>query len=93
MYRQGDLLIVAEALPLRELTPLPSGIVQHGEATGHAHRLEGGKVLEGPYLDVPAGGARLTHDEHDTIEIPEGTYRVIRQREYTEGGGYTNVAD
>jgi len=27
--------------------------------------------------------AKLLHEEHSTIEIPAGTYRVIRQREYT----------
>jgi len=27
--------------------------------------------------------AKLLHEEHSTIEIPPGTYRVIRQREYT----------
>lgn len=33
--------------------------------------------------EVSAQIAQLLHEEHGTIEIPTGTYRVIRQREYT----------
>ena len=34
---------------------------------------------------VSAGSdARLVHDEHGPIDIPEGSYKVVRQREYTE---------
>jgi len=78
-----------------------SGIVMRGELTGHAHRLTftddtetGTALLEdsgsagegGPdlYLDVH-GAVDLTHEEHTAITLPEGSYRVIRQREYDEG--------
>lgn len=95
MFRQGDLLIV----PLPEaggilgipadLKPERSNVVQLGEATGHAHRLVGGDVFaNGNFLRVANGTAQLTHDEHDTITLPEGEYLVRRQREFTgtEGG-------
>jgi hypothetical protein len=34
----------------------------------------------------------LEHDEHDTIAIPPGNYKVIRQREYSPEA-IRNVAD
>lgn len=34
-------------------------------------------------LSVKGRAAELRHDEHSTIVIPRGTYRVIRQREYS----------
>lgn len=94
MYRQGDLLIVSGSLPA-SAKPVASGLVQEGEATGHAHVLEGGEVLalhDQRYL-VSDGAARLVHDEHETIVLPEGSYRVIRQREFAEDGSWSNVGD
>lgn len=32
-----------------------------------------------------ADGAELRHEEHDTIKLPPGTYRVRRQREFDAG--------
>ena len=97
MYRQGDLLLIREERGLDALyepTVVASRIVQEGEATGHAHRLEGGGDVynQGTYV-TSDGTATLVHDEHDTIELPEGTYRVLRQREYQEDGGWANVWD
>jgi hypothetical protein len=34
-------------------------------------------------LRVTGRAAELRHDEHKTIVLPRGTYRVIRQREYS----------
>lgn len=36
-----------------------------------------------PLLRVSGRAAELRHDEHRTIVLPRGTYRVIRQREYS----------
>ena len=63
----------------------------HDEATGHAHALkaESAALLRDPRLmtvfmkitdDAPVA---LEHDEHSTVTLPPGHYRVIRQREYT----------
>jgi hypothetical protein len=27
-------------------------------------------------------GASITHEEHDTIKVPEGTYEIVQQREF-----------
>ena len=34
-------------------------------------------------LRVIGRAAELRHDEHSTIVLPRGTYRVVRQREYS----------
>lgn len=72
-------------------------ILAAGEATGHHHRIQtrGPREYRGPtavgtpnalrgkrYLSVGKKGAELTHEEHDTIKIPEGTYEIVQQREY-----------
>jgi len=34
------------------------------------------------YVSLPSGG-KVTHDEHATIKLPKGIYRVTRQLEYS----------
>lgn len=92
MYRQGDVLIMDVSMaPLTKWQAeqlKPSGpVLVYGETTGHAHRVEGADVLEfadDQKIIRAATPFRVVHEEHDTIEIPEGTYRVVRQREYDE---------
>lgn len=97
MYRQGDLLLIPtdESVPYQS-KEFPDGIVLRGEATGHAHRLEGEATLHGfaapSYINV-TGPAKLTHDEHDTIELPFGRYKVQRQREFVAPGEWSDVWD
>jgi hypothetical protein len=96
-YRQGDVLITkieASELPkrLREV-PEENGkvILAHGEATGHAHVVEGkarmlarpGSAGEGSvrFLKV-SGRSTVVHDEHDPITLTRGVYKFLRQREY-----------
>ena len=94
MYRQGDILITPiRKIPrgLREV-PRENGrlVVAHGEVTGHAHVVEGEATLlasdvtelEETFLRVETE-AELVHDEHATIALPPGGYRVTRQREYS----------
>lgn len=74
-------------------------VLAEGESTGHRHAifdagvtffrddgLAGGipPALYVGHLKVESGGASLQHDEHDTIVLPAGTYRVRRQREFDE---------
>lgn len=95
LYRQGDVLIEAISSLPKDSIKLPREkgrvILAHGEATGHAHTIadkhcdlfssdtEAGVT----FLDVQEAVAALTHDEHSTIELPPGKYRVRRQREYS----------
>ena len=88
--RQGDVLLIP-------VTTVPDGarpvardagrvVLAYGEVTGHAHaiRTPGATLLadgEDRYLRVLAG-AILGHEEHATIDVAPGTYRVVIQREY-----------
>ena len=95
IYRQGDVLLVeCEDVPADAKRMKRVGgklILAEGEVTGHHHA-----VLEREAELVESASARavflkimgsrtaaLTHQEHATIEVPPGTYRVVRQREYT----------
>lgn len=92
MYRQGDVLLVPiqSSLP-KDAEPISEGflVLAEGEATGHAHVIEsiGSELLETKkgerYLTL-AQETVLRHEEHAPIEIPEGAYKVIRQREYVQ---------
>lgn len=93
MYRQGDVLLIPCELPkkLGERVEPSAGriILAYGKATGHHHSIccadvnawagdENGVMLLKAVKDTV-----LTHQEHGAIDIPAGTYRVVRQREYT----------
>ncbi len=89
MYRQGDILLVAGAIPKgTKLAKRPRIRVAEGEATGHAHVLEPTEEasvlvdVDLEFLRIMGASGLLVHDEHTAIEIPEGDYRVVRQREY-----------
>lgn len=89
MWRHGDVFIAAcDSIPA-EAKPLPHLILAEGEITGHAHRIlerDAAELFRGAdqlYLRVRGNGATLTHEEHRAISIPQGTYRVWIQREYT----------
>lgn len=51
-----------------------------GEVTGHAHRCVGDvevyNIDGGRELDAP-DGCTVTHEEHNTIELPPGRYDTI----------------
>jgi hypothetical protein len=89
LYRHGDIMIAT-------IDELPSGvhmredvILARGESTGHMHRIEVPATAElwevqgQLYLKVVATSARLVHEEHKPIELPQGMYRVWPQREYS----------
>ena len=94
-YRQGDVLLIAvDAIPGRAV-PVPRDqgevVLAYGEVTGHRHAIAEphaellalpDQEVERRFLRIAGDEARLRHEEHDTITVPPGTYRVIRQREY-----------
>jgi hypothetical protein len=88
LWRQGDVFM--ESTPL-----IPSGALQQphvvlaeGEITGHSHRVADPDtailfaVRDQSYLQVTANRADVVHEEHGTVTLPRGIYRVWRQREY-----------
>ncbi|WP_327141499.1 hypothetical protein [Nocardia sp. NBC_01327] len=99
MFRQGDVLIVpiaTEAVPAQALQapgePRDARgrmVLALGEVTGHAHALAApGRLVRASaphmFLHLPEGG-RLVHEEHAAIVLPQGWFRVVRQREYLPG--------
>jgi len=69
-------------------------VIAEGEGSGHQHRIFGSVTLyrdDALAREIPSGlyvghlrigspSARLEHDEHAPIMLPQGTYRVRRQR-------------
>lgn len=88
-FRHGDVIIQQVAALPEAPEPLPHLILAHGELTGHAHRVtpaSGAKLYrsaQGVFLEIHAVGQKLVHEEHASIELPPGVYRVWRQREYS----------
>jgi hypothetical protein len=103
MYRQGDVLIVAVAdLPASSVVPRTTrGIVlAEGEVTGHAHRIPSRSAQlfrteeSARYLRVKGPApVQLEHEEHATVTIPPGVYRISIHAEYQPGALPRNVAD
>ena len=103
--RQGDILLVPIDKVPANLTEVPREdgniVLAEGEATGHLHMIEAPEAtflasdldeIEGRFLEIEAEVA-LTHPEHDTVNLAPGAYQVIRQRENTQAGGVSYVAD
>jgi hypothetical protein len=96
VFRQGDVLLT----PTEYLrgTKLPNLTLAEGELTGHAHRITQGDAElyqndEILYLKVLSPSALLTHEEHQSIEIPRGDWQVRIQREYTPVKQWRKVID
>jgi len=94
-WRHGDLLIEKTSEIPKGLKQKENNILLEGETTGHMHTLNRAEIFLAPLppskdTDYLAGyfstkeGALLTHQEHETIEIPAGTYKFYHQREYDE---------
>ena len=109
-YRQGDVMIVAvDAIPAGVVPVAREDgvlVLAHGEATGHRHVIADPHAdlstastdeIEQRFLRVVGRPARLSHEEHGTITVPPGAYRVLRQREYVprpgDGARFVFVVD
>lgn len=92
MYRQGDLLFIKHDGSPKGIE-MKEKIILCSSMTGHSHRISRGIVFDNRnnsdrdrasfYVSIPEGGARLLHEEHTTIDLPEGVYAVRRQMEVT----------
>lgn len=100
--RQGDVILS----PLQHTNTasgqemgqkLPHLILAEGEVTGHRHQISNGQAeLHSSngilYLHVVSESATLVHEEHKSIQIPQGSWIVRIQRQY-EPEGWDYVAD
>lgn len=97
IYRQGDVLIrrVASIPTGAKPKARDNGrvILAYGEATNHAHQIAAPDEVGAVLLTVAESAtflrltkkAQLVHEEHATIDLPAGTYEVVRQREWQYG--------
>ena len=88
-FRQGDVLLVAvEAVPAGATPERRTGriVLAEGEVTGHVHAVAEPDARtfthDGQRYLLTRSIATLVHEEHAPIEVPEGSWRVVIQREY-----------
>tara|TARA_B100000315_G_C14458353_1_gene532525 strand:+ start:123 stop:437 length:315 start_codon:yes stop_codon:yes gene_type:complete len=85
-YRHGDILVIGVNRIPKEARPLNHLELAKGEATGHAHIVNGEATLYERnrilYLKVHNNDAYLRHEEHKAINLPIGNYKIKKQREY-----------
>lgn len=83
--RQGDILLIkVEELP-RGVNEVGDKVLAYGEVTGHKHQVQQQIQVfreEASQQTYVQGKGLLVHEEHDSIPL-NGTYRVVRQREYS----------
>lgn len=107
--RQGDVFIERISELPGGLVPVARErgrvVLAHGEVTGHAHAIANrdARLLARPgetlgeaverWLHIGDDGATLTHEEHATITLAPGVYRVVHQREWTDDMEPILVAD
>ncbi len=104
MVRQGDVALIRVAKRRRKLTAVPRSngrlVLAFGEVTGHAHVLDA-PPAEAALLTDSEGqrflrlvtAAPLVHEEHGTIQIAPGEYRVVIGREWSTEMGARPVVD
>jgi len=87
-WQQGDLLIKAVSKIPSEAKKTKALVLIEGEHSGHAHRIQernkkavllilGAVMYLRAYQDTP-----IEHEEHNTIILPPGDYKIDRVREY-----------
>ena len=95
MYRQGDVLLIeiSDKYQIKsfirnkkKMKTRTNNVLAYGEITGHAHKVAGEATVFEEATDrllvEVTGTAEVTHEEHDTIPLPKGLYRVVHQTEH-----------
>jgi hypothetical protein len=89
LVRQGDIYITRVKDIPAEAEARPHCVLAEGEVTGHSHRIDAPGVAKlfasagVLFLDILADSATVVHEEHGSITLGRGRYRVWRQREYS----------
>lgn len=86
-FRHGDLLLKPIAEIPEDAAKVNTNVLAEGEATGHHHTLSGQCQVyakgDTKFFSVSTKeGAKLSHQEHKQISIPEGNYAVLNEREF-----------
>lgn len=91
MFRQGDVLLRKVDDHTNQVVQntgkeIKDKIILRGETTGHAHRVVGGHLyrayMDTMFVEAIDSKTKIVHEEHGTIDLPDGWYEVVRQREY-----------
>lgn len=94
-FRHGDVQIIkVDSIP-KNAKRLNRKELAYGEVTGHAHRVDVGELFETKNGELFLRVEKLTkvsHEEHKTITLKPGCYRVGVKRQYTPDG-WENVRD
>jgi len=105
VIRQGDVMLVPiAAIPEKVRPAAPENgryIIAHGEVTGHHHSFRMTDTITMFREDGSGGGlflnatapAALEHQEHTTLNLEPGAWKVVRQRTATSTGLSRRVAD
>lgn len=90
MIRHGDVILkLVSEIPNDAKSLGKRKELAYGEVTGHAHRLDIGKLFEtkdGKLYCKINKTAKLSHEEHGTLTIPPANYEVVIKRQYTPNG-------
>lgn len=97
-FRHGDVDGIAIHLIPSDAKPVENKTVMYGEQTGHHHTFSGQvqvfEPLKPTFIEVEgeqrqvlkyvqvSGKAELTHQEHKTTQIPEGSYAILQEMEF-----------
>ncbi len=91
IYRHGDIgLHPSKSTKGEIISHNGSFVLAEGETTGHKHTISVNdmtdmvvkKLADGSILLTLKTDGVLTHEEHKTLPIKKGTYKVVREREY-----------
>lgn len=93
-YRQGDILLKRqynnfEILDNTNISKVEDqdNIIAHGES-GNQHRMNQQVIIfedrktKDRFVQVLSTQTELVHQEHKKIQIPQGIYKIRREREY-----------
>jgi hypothetical protein len=85
--RQGDILLQQVSKIEGEQITNQDNIIAHGES-GNQHRMSNQVVIfedkksKDRFVQVLEQNTELVHQEHKPIQIPQGLYKIRREREY-----------
>lgn len=100
--RQGDVLLIPVASIPASASPVERDrgrvILAYGEVTGHAHAITAPEAtllsdVDARFLRIVGSAVDLGHEEHATITVAPGEYRVVVHREWTDDLGAARVLD
>lgn len=98
LYRQGDVLLVEDTEQQLSNPNKGKATLALGEVSGHSHTMNGvffknNNQQLAEAVTVSNTVTQLQHQEHDALNIPKQTYRVVQQRRVDVFGEIKRVMD